>query len=77
MAILITIKYDSPAGLVTQQGIFQTKGKRPEELAFNWWQEIKRTVFFDRLIKVELNESENITETILQMEKAPGAAGLN
>jgi hypothetical protein len=61
--IIISIRYNSPAGPVLQQGEFYLKGKKPEEIAFNWWKQIQREVYTDDLISVEVN-GEDITDKI-------------
>jgi len=63
MQILITIKYNSPAGNVTQNGYFQLKGKLPEQIALQWWKDIQRNVFAHDLISVKC-EDEDITEKV-------------
>jgi hypothetical protein len=61
--VIISIRYNSPAGPVLQQGEFYLKGKKPEEIAFNWWKQIQREVYTDELISVEVN-GEDITEKV-------------
>jgi hypothetical protein len=63
MIIQITIRYTSPAGPVLQQGEFYLEGKRPEQIALNWWKQIQRDVYTDELIEVTAN-GEDITDKI-------------
>jgi hypothetical protein len=61
--ISISIRYTSPAGPVLQQGEFYLRGKKPEQIALNWWKQIQREVYTDELISVEVN-NEDITDKI-------------
>jgi hypothetical protein len=63
MNVIISIRYSSPAGPVLQQGEFYLRGKRPEQIALNWWKQIQREVYTDELISVEVN-NEDITDKI-------------
>jgi hypothetical protein len=63
MNIIISVRYNSPAGSVLQQGEFYLKGKRPEQIALNWWKQIQRDVYTDELIEVTAN-GEDITDKI-------------
>lgn len=70
MQITITIKFNSPAGMVTKGGTFHLKGKTPERVAFDWLNEIKRQVHYEGLVEVKVDDNENITEMVRLMEKA-------
>jgi hypothetical protein len=61
--VVVSIRYDSPAGPVLQQGEFYLRGKKPEEIALKWWKQIQREVYTDELISVEVN-GEDITDKI-------------
>jgi hypothetical protein len=63
MNIIISIRYTSPAGPVLQQGEFYLRGRKPEEIALNWWKKIQREVYTDKIISVEVN-NEDITDKI-------------
>lgn len=60
--ITITIRYNSPAGIVTQGGTFPLKGLKPEQVAFDWLQEIKRADYYEGLIEVIVTDDFDITE---------------
>jgi hypothetical protein len=63
IVVVVSIRYTSPAGPVLQQGEFYLRGKKPEEIALNWWKQIQREVYTDELISVEVN-GEDITEKV-------------
>jgi hypothetical protein len=65
--VIISIRYLSPAGPVLQQGEFYLKGRKPEQVALNWWKQIQRDVYTDELISVEVN-GEDITEKVRALE---------
>lgn len=71
MNITIMIKYNSPAGTVSQGGTFPLKRRTPEQVAFEWLLEIKREVYFDGLVEVIVDGDQDITELVREMEKAP------
>ncbi|MGM0903042.1 MAG: hypothetical protein ACQEXB_18335 [Bacillota bacterium] len=61
--LAITIRYNSPAGRVLQQGDFPLKGRKPEQVALDWWKQIQKDVYTDELIEVTAN-GEDITDKI-------------
>lgn len=63
MIIQISIRYTSPAGPVLQQGEFYLKGRAPEKIAYEWWNDIQKKVYTDELIEVKAN-GEDITEKV-------------
>ena len=67
----ISIKYLSPAGRVQQSGSFPLKGRKPEKIAFDWIKQIKKAVYFEELLEVIVDGKEDITEKVLEMQKAP------
>lgn len=67
----IQITYLTEGGRAQQSGTFTLKGKKVEEVAFSWLQEIKRRVFYRELITVIVDGKEDITEKVLEIEKAP------
>jgi hypothetical protein len=71
MNVTIQMKYMTDGGRAQQSGTFPLKSKKPEEVAFDWMQEIKRKVTYQELISVILDEEKDLTEKVLEMEKAP------
>lgn len=71
MHIRIQITYQTEGGKAQQSGTFSLRRKNPEEVAFEWLQEIKRRVFYRALISITVDGKEDITEKVLEMEKAP------
>jgi hypothetical protein len=67
----LRVMFLTDAGKVIQAGSFPMKGRRPELIAFEWIQGIKREVTYKELIKVVLDGEHDITHQVLQLEKAP------
>lgn len=63
MNIIISIRYNSPAGIVLQQGEFHLKGRKPEQITVDWWKDIQREVYTEGLIEVKVN-NEDITNKV-------------
>ncbi|MBM4762692.1 hypothetical protein [Bacillus sp. B15-48] len=63
MNVTIVIRYTSPAGEVMQRGSFSLRGKKPEEVAYEWWKKIKLEVYTKELVSVEVN-GEDITDKV-------------
>ncbi len=70
MQVTIKIRYNSPAGIVTQGGTFLLKRRKPEEVAFEWLKQIKSEVYYEGLIEVIVDGDQDITELVREMEKA-------
>ncbi|MCM3665496.1 hypothetical protein M3204_13850 [Mesobacillus subterraneus] len=71
MNVTIQIKFLSDAGRVYQSGTFPLRRRKPEEIAYEWLQQIKRKVTYQKLISVIVDGNEDITGKVLEMEKAP------
>lgn len=71
MNVRIQITYLTEGGRAQQSGTFPLKRKKPEEVAFEWLQQIKRKVNYKHLISVIVDGKEDITEEVLKLEKAP------
>lgn len=71
MNVRLEIKYLSDAGKASQSGSFPPRGRKPEEVAFEWLQEIKRKVTYQELISVIANGDLDITKLVKELEKAP------
>ncbi|MBT2758811.1 hypothetical protein J7E71_23355 [Mesobacillus foraminis] len=71
MNVTIKIRYNSPAGIVTQGGTFPLKGRKPEKVAFEWLQLIKKEVNYEGLNEVIAEGDLDITDLVREMEKAP------
>jgi len=66
MNVSVTIRYNSPAGPVLQQGDFPLNRRKPEEVALKWWKQIQNEVYTDGLIEVTAN-SEDITDKVIAL----------
>lgn len=71
MNVTIQIKYLSNAGRVMQRGSFPLRGRKPEKIAYDWLQQIKRQVTYQELISVVADGDQDITEKVRELEKAP------
>jgi hypothetical protein len=71
MNVYITIKYLSPAGRVQQGGSFPLRGRKAEQIALEWIKQIQKEVYFEGLLEVIVDGDNDITEKVLEMEKAP------
>ena len=69
MSVTIQIKYLSDAGRVFQYGTFPLKRRKPEEVAYEWLQQIKRQVTYRELISVIVDGEEDITDKVVEREK--------
>ncbi|MBT2637008.1 hypothetical protein [Bacillus sp. ISL-39] len=67
----IQITYLTEGGKTQQRGNFSLKRRKPEELASDWLQEIKRKVTYQELISVIVDGKEDITDKVLEFQKAP------
>lgn len=71
MDVRIQMTYLTKAGKAQQSGTFSLRRRKPEEVAFEWLQAIKRKITYQELISVIVNGDKDITEKIKEMEKAP------
>ena len=71
MNVVIRIVYLTPAGRVEQKGSVPLKGQKPEKVALDWIKQIKKEVYFEELLEVIVDGNEDITEKVLEMQKAP------
>jgi hypothetical protein len=69
MSAKIEIIFLSSSGSkILQRGSFPLKGKRPQDIAFDWWIKIQKEMFVELLEQVLCN-GEEITDMIVEMEK--------
>lgn len=70
MNVLIKISYVSNENEVMQRGSFPLRGKKPEEVAYAWWKQIRKEMpYWPELEKV-IVDGEDITEKVKELEKA-------
>jgi hypothetical protein len=71
MNVAIEIKYISNGNKVMQRGSFTLKGKKPEEIAFQWWRKIRMTMpYWPELEKITV-DGEDITNLVMEMDETP------
>jgi hypothetical protein len=69
MNVTIEIHYKSDSSAL-QKGSFQLRGKKPEELALNYWKQIKKELSYRaKLEKVIVDGDQDITQLVLDLEK--------
>jgi hypothetical protein len=44
---------------------------KPETVAFQWWKSIKKEIYNPKLVKVVINDGDDITENVRRLENAP------
>ncbi|PLR89517.1 hypothetical protein [Bacillus sp. T33-2] len=69
MTITIRIDYISAAGYMTQGGTFPLRDRRPEQVAYEWWMQIKREGFVEGIVKVIVDGDKDVTEQVKEYEK--------
>lgn len=68
MYISIEIRFVANGNNVLQRGDFPVRGKKHEEVALEWWKQIKKDMpVVDTLIQVLIN-GEDITDKVKEME---------
>lgn len=71
MNVKIQITYMTDGVRTQQSGTFPLRRKRPEEIAFEWLQQIKREMYtYQKLISVIVDGKEDITEKVNKLIKA-------
>lgn len=72
MIVIIQIHYTSGAGnKILQQGEFRIGKKKVEEVAFEFWKQIKRSLPYGGELEKVVAGDEDITEKVMELEKAP------
>lgn len=71
MTVLIVIHYISSDNKIMQRGSFPLRGKKPEEVAYEWLRKIKREMPYYEDVEKILADGEDITEKVRELETAP------
>jgi hypothetical protein len=71
MSVLIVVHFISSDNKIMQRGSFPLKGKAKEQVAFEWWKQIKREMPYGGELEKITVDGEDITEKVKEMEKAP------
>ncbi|OCA84476.1 hypothetical protein A8F94_17420 [Bacillus sp. FJAT-27225] len=69
MYVTIKINYRSTYNNLTQVGSFPLRGKKPEQIAYGWWKQIKSNTYNPHLINVTV-DGVDITQDVKGLEKA-------
>jgi hypothetical protein len=70
MNVTIEIHYISNQTKVMQAGSFPLRGRRPEQVALDWWKQIKKEMSYHaQLEKIIINGDQDITELVKELEK--------
>ncbi|MFJ5762753.1 hypothetical protein ACIQAA_27215 [Neobacillus sp. NPDC093182] len=68
--ITIEIHYRAFTSKCAQHGSFQSKGRKPEFIAYHWWKQIKKEMSYHaELEKVLVDGDKDITEIVNVLEK--------
>lgn len=70
MNVLIRISYISNENEVLQSGSFPLQGKRSEEVAYNWWKQIRREMPYWPMLEKVIADGEDITELVRGLDEA-------
>lgn len=68
MNVLIQIHYVSNGIKVLQHGSFPLKGKKPEQVAYDWWRQLKREMSYSGELEVVIADGKDITELVRGLE---------
>jgi hypothetical protein len=71
MNVLVQISFVSNDNKVLQRGTFPLRGKKKEQVALEWWIQIRRKMPFGGNLEKVVVDGEDITEIVMRMEKAP------
>jgi hypothetical protein len=66
--VFLVIHYTGPSGRVEQAGSFPLRGKRPEEIAWDWWDKDVGRGYGKKLDKI-LADGVDITEKVYEVRK--------
>lgn len=69
MNVVIEIHYKS-GSRTTQSGSFPLRGRKPEQVALDFWKQIKKEMSYSaELEKVIANGDQDITQLVLELEE--------
>jgi hypothetical protein len=73
MTVVIQIHYIAieNEGRILQRGSFPLKGKKPEQVALEFWKGIKREMTVEVAIEQVIADGEDITELVKELAAAP------
>ena len=71
MRLNIKIDYTTAHGNITQAGEFPLRGRKPEQVAYEWWRKIKWDTYKGELRRVTIKGDQDITEAVKALENAP------
>ncbi|MCM2532552.1 hypothetical protein NDK43_09340 [Neobacillus pocheonensis] len=64
----IAVEYQNK---ILRQGSFPLRGKKPEQVSFEWWKQIRKESYVDLELEKIIADGENITQLMKELEKAP------
>lgn len=71
MNVVIHIHYIANDMGVLRRGSFPLKSRNPEEVAYEWWKQIKRESYVNLELDKVIADGEDITQLVKELEKAP------
>ncbi|MED3623279.1 MULTISPECIES: hypothetical protein [Neobacillus] len=70
MNVVIEIHYLASGGKVLKSGSFPLQGRKPEQVAFQFWKQIQKEQPFEiQLENVIINGDQDITDLVLELEQ--------
>ncbi|CEG26026.1 hypothetical protein [Bacillus sp. B-jedd] len=71
-SVLIRIEYISGLGVKGENsGIFPLRGRRPEEVAFDFLRQLRKELYKLEMFRVTLEDTEDITDKVRQLDVIP------
>jgi hypothetical protein len=71
MNVTIEIHYITNGNKVMQRGSFPLRRKKPEEVAFEWFRQIRREMPFGAELEKIIVDGEDVTELVKELDNAP------
>jgi hypothetical protein len=68
MNIVIRIDYKASGNKAYQGGSFPLRGRKPEQVALDWWKQIKREMSYRAELEKVTANGEDITELVQDLE---------
>jgi glycerol-3-phosphate dehydrogenase len=69
--LIIQMFYFSNGDSILQRGEFQLRGRKTEQVAYDWLKQIKREMPYYEGIEKVICDGENITDLVKKLDEAP------
>jgi hypothetical protein len=71
MNVTIEVHYITNDNKVMQRGSFPLRRKKPEEVAYEWFRQIRREMPFGAELEKVIVDGEDLTELVKELDNAP------